>query len=53
MRMDGDGLTGRVTGLQVSRGGVPKVDGDRQTNRRFHGGPTRAVCLYSQESASR
>jgi MOSC domain-containing protein YiiM len=52
---------GRVVGLQRSGGGVPKravdravvtvggMDGDRQRNRRFHGGPTRALCLYSQE----
>lgn len=42
-------------------GGVPKhgvdsarlltggVEGDRQNHRRFHGGPMRAVCLYSLE----
>lgn len=42
-------------------GGVPKiavsaavlgtngVAGDKQRNLRFHGGPTRAVCLYSLE----
>jgi MOSC domain-containing protein YiiM len=42
-------------------GGVPKhkvaeahlsntgVAGDKQRDRRFHGGPERAVCLYSQE----
>jgi MOSC domain-containing protein YiiM len=52
---------GRVVGLQRSAGGVPKVavdratvsanglEGDRQRDRRFHGGPTRALCLYSQE----
>ena len=52
---------GRVTGLQRSNGGVPKLpvesalvgeqgmEGDRQRNRRYHGGPTRALCLYSQE----
>lgn len=51
----------RVTGLQRSAGGVPKtavdraavrvdgMEGDRQAHRRFHGGPTRALCLYSQE----
>ena len=54
-------LEGRVTGLQRSNGGVPKLpvesaavgvqgmEGDRQRNRRFHGGPDRALCLYSQE----
>lgn len=52
---------GRITGLQRSNGGVPKLsvesaavseqgmEGDRQRNRRFHGGPARALCLYSQE----
>ena len=56
-----DEFEGRVTGLQRSNGGVPKLpvesalvgaqgmEGDRQRNRRFHGGPTRALCLYSQE----
>ena len=54
-------FTGRITGLQRSNGGVPKLPvesaaisergmkGDRQRNRRFHGGPDRALCLYSQE----
>ena len=54
-------FAGRVTGLQRSNGGVPKLpvesavvsaqgmEGDRQRNRRFHGGPTRALCLYSLE----
>jgi MOSC domain-containing protein YiiM len=52
---------GRITGLQRSDGGVPKLaveaaavtergmEGDRQRNRRFHGGPDRALCLYSQD----
>jgi MOSC domain-containing protein YiiM len=56
-----DSREGRVVGLQRSRGGVPKqpieaadvtragMDGDRQKNRRIHGGPSRALCLYSQE----
>jgi MOSC domain-containing protein YiiM len=54
-------MTGRVTGLQRSRGGVPKLsvervmvrvdgmEGDRQANRKYHGGPDRALCLYAQE----
>lgn len=25
------------------------MEGDRQRHRRFHGGPRRALCLYSQE----
>ena len=52
---------GRVTGLQRSAGGVPKLpvaratvgadgmEGDRQADRRHHGGRDRALCLYSQE----
>lgn len=54
-------MDAHVFALQVSNGGVPKlavpsvevtVDGlagDRQRQRRFHGGPTRAVCLYGLE----
>jgi MOSC domain-containing protein YiiM len=56
-----EGARGTVDGLFVSPGGVPKrpvpsawisaggVEGDRQRNRRFHGGPMRVVCLYSRE----
>lgn len=55
---------GRVPSLyqiSVSNGGVPKVaiseahvtthgvEGDRQRNLKVHGGPDRAVCLYSLE----
>lgn len=53
---------GRVIQINVNlAGGVPKrpvpaaelarsgVKGDKQRDRRFHGGPTRAVCLYSYE----
>jgi MOSC domain-containing protein YiiM len=52
---------GRVTGLQRSAGGVPKLpverarvavtgmEGDWQRNRQHHGGPDRALCAYSQE----
>src|SRR5688572_5720984 len=25
------------------------VDGDWQRNRKYHGGPNRAVCIYSEE----
>lgn len=51
--------TGTVHAVNVSTGGVPKlprrtawvtregVEGDRQRDRRFHGGIDRAVCLYS------
>ena len=50
---------GRVESINVSRGGVPKtsvfealitesgVSRDRQADPRFHGGPDRAVVLYS------
>ena len=52
---------GRVESINTSRGGVPKqpvfealvnadgIDGDRQSDRRFHGGPDRAVVLFSLE----
>lgn len=47
--------------LNISPGGMPKlpilaamvtvegVRGDWQKNRKYHGGPDRAVCLYSEE----
>lgn len=47
--------------VSLSPGGVPKravtstmitingLAGDRQRNRKYHGGPDRAVCLYSLE----
>lgn len=47
--------------VNVSPGGMPKlpvdaarvtvdgVEGDWQKNRKYHGGPNRAVCLYSEE----
>src|SRR4051812_42858407 len=50
---------GRVESINTSRGGVPKatafealviehgLDGDRQRDRRFHGGADRAVVLFS------
>ena len=53
--------TGVVTSLNVSNGGVPKhaisrarvtragMEGDRQRNLKFHGGPDRALCLYSAD----
>ena len=52
-------ITGVLHSINVSDGGVPKlprrwaqvridgVEGDRQCDRRFHGGPDRAVSLYS------
>lgn len=53
--------TGIVTSLNRSLGGVPKLpvtearvtpgglEGDRQRNLRYHGGPDRALCLYSAD----
>lgn len=53
---------GRLVSIQISNGGVPKrevagpvevttagLNGDRQRDLRFHGGPDRAVCLFAQE----
>ncbi|MGJ3245802.1 MAG: MOSC domain-containing protein [Elainellaceae cyanobacterium] len=52
---------GRVTQISISQGGVPKtpiseavvtingIVGDRQADLRYHGGPDRAVCLWSHE----
>jgi MOSC domain-containing protein YiiM len=52
---------GRIFQLSVSNGGVPKLavreavltpaglEGDRQRDRRYHGGPERALCLYALE----
>ncbi|MDQ2932733.1 MAG: MOSC domain-containing protein [Gemmatimonadota bacterium] len=52
---------GRIASLNVSPGGVPKLPiesaqlhtlglaGDKQAKTRFHGGPMRAICLYSLE----
>ena len=52
---------GILHSINVSNGGVPKlpqpyarirasgVEGDRQQDRIFHGGPDRAVCVYSLE----
>lgn len=54
-------MNGSIFAINVSNGGVPKrptgsawiavngVEGDRQRNRMVHGGPNRAVCLYSLE----
>lgn len=50
----------RIVGLHVSQGGVPKLpidagyvsrlglEGDVQKNLKYHGGPERALCLYSR-----
>jgi MOSC domain-containing protein YiiM len=54
-------LTGCVAAINVSNGGVPKrrvsgaqvsrfrLEGDAQDDKKQHGGPERAVCLYSLE----
>ena len=54
-------MEGRIFQLNVSNGGVPKLavreavltsqglEGDRQRDLRYHGGPERAVCLYALE----
>lgn len=53
--------TGRVAQINISSGGVPKLPvatavvtaaglaDDRQRNLKFHGGPDRALCLWSLE----
>ena len=57
----GAGRQGVVASVHVSDGGVPKLpvasarvtsaglSGDRQRDLRYHGGPDRAVCLFSRE----
>jgi MOSC domain-containing protein YiiM len=52
---------GTLVAINISKGGVPKrplpaclvtaggLQGDRQRDLEYHGGPTRAVCLYSQD----
>jgi MOSC domain-containing protein YiiM len=52
---------GHIFSLQRSNGGVPKLpireavvteqglEGDRQRDLRYHGGPERALCLFSLE----
>jgi MOSC domain-containing protein YiiM len=54
-------MVGAVVSLQASVGGVPKlpiaeavvgpggIEGDRQDNRRNHGRPWQALCLYSSD----
>lgn len=54
-------MTGTLLQVNVSNGGMPKrpvltahvtsagIEGDRQRNKKYHGGPDRAVCLYSAE----
>ena len=52
-------MAGRLESINASRGGVPKnsmfegliteqgLDGDRQRDLRYHGGPDRAIVLFS------
>lgn len=59
------GATGRVARINISPGGVPKLPvpratitragilGDRQNDTKHHGGPDRAVCLFSLEVIER
>src|SRR3954466_4532242 len=54
-------MDGRIFQLNRSRGGVPKLgvreaflaetglEGDMQSDLRFHGGPERALCLFPLE----
>ena len=54
-----NGLIGTVRSINLSRGGVPKkgvdsaqvtlncIVGDAQNDTKHHGGPERAVCVYS------
>ena len=54
-------MTGRITGLHISDGGVPKLPvqsleivstnciGDKQNDLKHHGGLDKAVCLFQQE----
>lgn len=60
VELDSD-LIGTVMSINLSKGGVPKkpvddatvarsgIIGDAQNDTRHHGGPDRAVCLYSLE----
>lgn len=58
-------MVGRVRQINVSDGGAPKlpvpvaavgfqgVEGDRQRDTKHHGGPDRAVCVFSWEVIER
>lgn len=35
--------------VESTRLGIERVEGDKQRSLKFHGGPSRAVCLYSAE----
>jgi MOSC domain-containing protein YiiM len=63
--MAADTTSGRVYQINVSRGGVPKlpiaqaqvttlgITGDYQRDQQNHGGPDRALCLYTLEQIQR
>jgi MOSC domain-containing protein YiiM len=54
-------MPGVLTQINISQGGMPKlpipeaqvtfngVAGDRQRTPKIHGGPNRAICVYSEE----
>ena len=54
-------MNGSIFAINVSNGGVPKLavreavltseglEGDRQRDLRYHGGPERALCLFALE----
>jgi MOSC domain-containing protein YiiM len=54
-------MNGTLVQVNISSGGMPKlpvpsarvtrdgVGGDWQKNRKYHGGPNRAICLFSEE----
>jgi len=55
-------MPGILVQVSISKGGMPKlptdgpanvnvkgVEGDWQKNRKYHGGPDRAICLFSEE----
>lgn len=58
-------MSGRIHQISISPGGVPKqpveqvritpdgLEGDWQNDRKHHGGPDRAVCLFSLEVIER
>src|SRR5215813_10877166 len=57
--------TGRIVQVSISRGGVPKlpieagkvtalgIEGDYHNDVRDHGGPMRALCLFTLEEIER
>jgi MOSC domain-containing protein YiiM len=63
--MAADTTPGRIYQINVSRGGVPKlpitqalvttlgISGDYQRDQRNHGGPDRALCVYTLEQIQR